>query len=61
MDTSSTILPDQQRQALVSGVKNATNLKAYKDEGYSFRYVYRSRKQPDMMYYDTTIKAEDYQ
>ncbi len=61
LDTVTTIQPEQQRQLLINGVKNTTALKAYKDENYNFRYIYRSNNNPDRIYFEAVISAKDYQ
>ena len=45
---------------LIRAVRNNTSMKRYKEEGYSFRYVYRSQKNKNQKLYDTTITAEEY-
>lgn len=60
-DTISSINPEAFRSALTDAIKNATSFRAYKDEGYNFRYVYRSDRQRGRVYWETTIKKEDYQ
>jgi len=60
MDTVAAIQPDQQHKILLDAVKNTTNLKAYKDENYSFKYIYRSHKDPQLLIYETTILPEEY-
>lgn len=47
------------RKGLVSQIKNSTALQAYKDAGYSFRYVYVSEKEKKV-YFDTTVSKKDY-
>lgn len=47
-------------QALLSGIINATNLKAYKDAGLTFRYVYHSGSNPGTVLYETTFTKKEY-
>lgn len=54
----------QQKEKLISvlreGVKASTQLKAYKDEGFSMRYVYHSEKAPKEVLLDVTFTEKDY-
>lgn len=47
------------RKSLIEQIKNSTSMQAYKDAGYSFRYIYRSQKE-NKVYFDTTIARKDY-
>ena len=47
-------------EALLLEVKNSTNLKLYKDEGYSFRYVYYSAKNSGTKLFEATFRKNDY-
>ena len=47
------------RQLLVDNLRSDTKAKAYKDEGFAFRYVYRSDKTGDVLL-DETVTAKDY-
>lgn len=60
-DTISTIKPEEFRSALTDAVKNTTSIRVYKEEGYNFRYVYCSDRQRGLIYWEATIKKEDYQ
>ena len=46
---------------LLKELKNSSNLKVYKDEGYSFRYVYFSEKEKGTQLLDATFHKSDYQ
>jgi len=46
---------------LVRELKNTANYKALLNRGASFRYVYRSDKNPEKIYLDVTLHKEDYQ
>lgn len=48
------------RKAMLQGVVNATNLKAYKDAGFKFRYTYFSTKHKGKILFDTTVTEKDY-
>jgi hypothetical protein len=60
LDDSTYIKQNNPRDMLLQQVKNSTNLKMYKDAGYSFRYVYMSTKSKDTLF-DVTFKQKDYQ
>ena len=60
MDTAAAIQPAEMARSLKENVKNATFLKPYKDEGYSFKYVFYSEKNPDVVYYATSVTEADY-
>ncbi len=49
------------RELLLMEVKNSTNLKMYKDEGYSFRYCYYSEKENGTKLFEATFRKSDYQ
>ena len=49
------------RGMLLKELKNSSSLKVYKDEGYSFRYVYFSSKQKGTQLIDATFRKSDYQ
>jgi len=38
-----------------------TSARAYMDEGYRFRYVYRSQKNPGKILFETLFTEKDYQ
>ena len=48
------------REALLLEVKNSTNLKLYKDAGYSFRYAYYSQKENGTKLFEATFRENDY-
>jgi ADP-ribose pyrophosphatase YjhB (NUDIX family) len=48
------------RELLLKEVRNATNLKLYKEAGYSFRYAYYSAKNKGAKLYETTFREKDY-
>ena len=41
-------------------LKNTTTMKTYKDQGYNFRYTYRSEKDPKTIRLDVTFTKKDY-
>jgi ADP-ribose pyrophosphatase YjhB (NUDIX family) len=49
------------RELLLMEVKNSTNLKLYKDAGYSFRYCYYSEKENGTKLFEATFRESDYQ
>ena len=46
---------------LLDAIKSSTYLKAYKDEGFGFRYIIRSGKNPKEVLFDATYTQKDYQ
>ena len=52
---------DQARDALKNALKNTTQLMAYKEAGYNFRYIYYSEKNPQTTYLDILLTEKDYQ
>jgi ADP-ribose pyrophosphatase YjhB (NUDIX family) len=48
------------RELLLMEVKNSTNLKLYKDAGYSFRYAYYSKKENGTKLFEATFRESDY-
>ena len=48
------------RELLLIEVKNSTNLKLYKDAGYSFRYAYYSEKEKGTQLFEATFRQSDY-
>ncbi|MBR2113801.1 MAG: hypothetical protein IJ929_03920 [Prevotella sp.] len=60
LDDSTYLQQNNPREMLLQQVKNSTNLKMYKDAGYSFRYVYHSEKNKATLF-DVTFKQNDYQ
>lgn len=47
-------------EALLLEVKNSTNIKLYKDAGYSFRYTYYSEKNSGTKLFEATFRDKDY-
>ena len=54
-------MQESRRQSLIDQVKNSTQLKAYKDEGYNFAYTYHSASRPQLVLYSLKVTAADYQ
>lgn len=48
------------RANLLQEIRNSTSVKAYKEAGYSFRYVYRSKKDPKATLFEATFTNKDY-
>jgi hypothetical protein len=61
LDDASAMRPEEMRQQLLEGVKNLTAARTYMDEGYSFRYVYRSKSHPETILFETLFTDKDYQ
>lgn len=45
---------------LLKAIVSSTQLKVYKDEGFAFRYIIRSGKDPKKVYYDVKYTKKDY-
>ena len=52
---------DQAKDLLKNALKNTTQVMAYKEAGYSFRYIYYSEKNPQTVYLDILLTEKDYQ
>lgn len=63
MDDSTMINQNSQqlRSGLLQSIRESTNLRIYKDAGFSFRYLVRSAKNPQLVLFDATFKKEEYQ
>jgi ribosomal protein S18 len=48
------------QQQLLFAIKTATNMKTYKDDGYSFKYTYYSSKEKNKILYVHTFTKNDY-
>ena len=61
LDDTATInrVKQQLHEELRKGILEDTHTKAYKEAGFSFRYVCRSAKDPKIVLYDDTFKAAD--
>lgn len=60
LDDSVVINSNEPRKRLLEQVKNNTNLKLYKDAGYSFRYTYYSAKENGTKLFEATFRVNDY-
>ena len=61
-DSVTTVLKGNDvKGTLVQELKNTPNYKALREHGVSFRYIYRSTKNPETTYLDITITQKDYQ
>lgn len=60
LDDSAVVNGVNSRELLLGQVKNSANLRQYKEAGYSFRYVYHSKKDKGTKLLDTTFKEKDY-
>lgn len=61
LDDTTVIRRNNSSMPLLQQVKNSTNLKIFKDAGYSFRYIYRSTKQKGFVLFDVTFTPKDYE
>ena len=61
LDDTAYIHRNDPRELLLQQVKNSTNLKIYKDAGYSVRYVYTSTKLKGVTLFDDTFTPKDYE
>ena len=52
---------DQAKELLKGALKNTTQVMAYKEAGYQFRYIYYSEKNPQTVYLDILLTEKDYQ
>lgn len=52
---------DDLQAGLLKSIRESTQLKLYKDEGFNFHYVLRSEKSPKTVLFEATFKPEDYQ
>ena len=60
LDDSAVVNGSNSRELLLQEVKNSTNLKLYKEAGYSFRYIYHSQKKKRTQLLDATFREKDY-
>ena len=61
IDDSTVINSNEPRKRLLEQVKNSTNLKLYKEAGYSLRYTYYSTKENGTKLFEATFRKKDYQ
>lgn len=48
------------RKALLEVLRNSTSTKDYKDAGYNFKYIYRSKSKPGTVLFEATFTKNDY-
>ena len=60
LDNPQRVDKDRFSEALLLEVKNSTNIKLYKDAGYSFRYTYYSEKNSGTKLFEATFRENDY-
>ena len=60
LDNDSAIDKSFMRQQLSDALRNLTSLQTYKDEGYNFRYIYRSASHPDHVLLEELFTRDDY-
>ena len=51
----------QLHRELLKSIQQSTQLKTYKEEGFSFRYIIRSEKNPTQVLDEVTFTPKDYQ
>ena len=61
LDNDTIVDSDVVSDALLESLRNTTSMRAYKERGYRFRYVYRSASNPDKVLHDMLFTQEDYQ
>lgn len=59
-DVPGSINEKEARQTLLNEVKNSTNLKIYRDEGYNIRYIYHSGSRPNEVMLEVAFTKNDY-
>ena len=60
LDDTAVVNKNLPQERLLQEVKNSTNLKLYKDAGYSFRYTYYSTKEKGTKLFEATFHENDY-
>ena len=60
LDNAEALVQHDIRGMLLKELKNSSALKLYKDEGYTFRYVYYSEKRKGTQLIDATFRKSDY-
>jgi ADP-ribose pyrophosphatase YjhB (NUDIX family) len=60
LDDSAVVNGSNSRELLLQEVKNSTNMKLYKDAGFSFRYTYFSTKEKGTKLFEATFRKSDY-
>lgn len=61
LDNDTVVSSDVVSQALLESLRNTTSMRAYKERGYQFRYIYRSASTPDKVLHDLLFTKDDYQ
>lgn len=51
---------DNLHKMLLDGIRKSTKLKVYKENGFSFKYIYHSEKSPDKVLFETVFTSKDY-
>ena len=60
IDDSAVVNNSNPRDLLLQEVRNSTNLKLYKEAGYSFCYTYFSKKEKGTKLFEATFHETDY-
>ena len=61
LDNDSTLNTGTMRELLVTGLRNETSTRVYKEAGYNFMYTYFSQKHPENILFETIITKEEYE
>ena len=48
------------RQALLQELKSTPNYQPYREHGFNFHYLYRIKSDPSFIFFETTLRKEDY-
>ena len=60
IDRPEVIVPELQRAALISQIKNDTKFQVHRDHGYNFHFLYRYSEKTDSLVYEVTVKKGEY-
>lgn len=61
IDSAEILQQYDMKALLLKELKNSTSMKAYKEAGYNFRYVYYSAKKKGKKQLEATFREKDYQ
>lgn len=60
-DSVGILSKEEVRKALSDQLRNTTMMRAYKEEGFSFAYTYHSQSRPELVLFEETLTAKDYE
>lgn len=60
-DNADLISKANPRDLLIKEIRNSTSSLIYKENGYSFEYTYRSKKNPKEILFNTIVTKKDYE